>query len=512
MMENRALILFLLAFMFFGCGEEKKHKIPEFTDLSKDEQAKYIAKSDLNKFSPYLITAPKQVEIGGEPINGDNDELKAQIETLRVSNQKLFADNVELTNKNLDLVEKFKELGEELKEQQKAMNAKNTSVLNEIEKQHYKNINDLTQKINDLQKENVQNIKSYEQKIVELQNKADAYENNISQAQNDVDTAISQAIKGEKAANYALGEQNRILQTQIDTLKSTTNTSIASMDDKLSEKKEEIVRLKDQISAQSTKINELLSSHTNEILELQTKNSNELAKLQNEIKTQRDDYLTELGARNDEIKKFKSEFEAYKIGSENALKSELEKLKKQEQENAQIKLNSLKNAYEAVIDEQNKNLAIAKGEMLKNQSEFTEKLKQKDDEFAKTLAELNQKAKLASANGTTLKSNLDANISYFSKELENKEKTLAKLQSKLSEFSDPDDKTKINYSVLNSEITRLSSENLGLKDYVKGIDSKIETMKTEAQNKLNSELENQKKYYEEMISTLKNPQSANNPK
>ncbi len=487
--------------IFGGCDDEKKHAPSKFSDLPKSEQNKYISRSELSKFAPYLITTNQEIAPIDEPISDDISDLKMQVEALRAKNQRLFADNAELANKNLDLIDKFREQESVLNAEQKAADARNMQVLNEIEKQHYQNVSDLTRKINEAQIQNTQNAKNYEQKIAELAAELKAAQDDLAESRANIDLNVSAALKEQNARHSVTIEENNLLTSQIETLKSASNVALAALDAKLAEKNLEVERLKDEIAAKNNKYNENLAANTAEIVDLQTKTAAELARLESQIKLQKDEFASQIGDKIDEIARLKDELAARRREIEADAQKEREEIIKNERAKFEIETSELRQNYAHALEEQNATLARLEGEKNAAEARFNEILASKDKNFADALEAIKQKAREFQGALTAKQNEFDKNISNLNEALAARDAKIAAMNAKIEELTPPDAKTLENYAILNDKITNLTRENASLKEKLAALGAQNSA---DAQE---SALNAQKRYYEGVIEAMKNPQN-----
>ena len=194
-------------------------KVVTFQDLPLDVQKNYIHKDDLKSLEELGILqqgGSKELVVQVDaPIEGDVDELKAQIMTLRQKNSFLYQDNIDLANKNWDLALKLSDEQKALEEERQKLITQNLETMNEAEQQHYQNINDLTRRINTLQEESMKSSKEYELKIVSLENAIHNLEKELRQKSLAVSEEVTEATKEQRISNSTLVEKNRYLMEQL---------------------------------------------------------------------------------------------------------------------------------------------------------------------------------------------------------------------------------------------------------------------------------------------------------
>lgn len=479
-----------------------------FFDLPKTEQDWYIKKDELDKYGEYFTvdSYAKNFNIDdNQSIEGSIDELKAQIRLLREKNRLLFEDNAQFMNKNWAIMTKLREQQNSFDNEKKLINAKNLEIMNDVEKQHYKNINDLTKKINEVQKENLLTIKAYEQKIVSLENQIDTYQKKLQQSALNFDDKIATSTKEERLKNSDLAQKNRYLLEQIESLKKSMAFSINDLTKQIEEKKIRENELEQSILQKEAKINDLLASHTNEILELQKKNLQDLKDLKNEIVTQKKEYFDELNLKSSEYLKLANEYENYKKDKQKEFAIFQQNLAKTYKDAEEKKVNDIKNDFLRVIVEQNATISLLNARISSMEAKFRSDLEAKDKEYAKSLQALKDKALFIEQNENRLKAEFDQNVSSFKQAFKQKDVKISELNAQIQDLikSQTDGKMIKNYEILNEDITKLKLENENLKKFAEENLQKSKELVSQKDKDMKMELDKLKEHYESIIKDLK---------
>lgn len=488
--------------------QDTQNRTLNFFDLPKTEQDWYIKKDELDKYGEYFTvdSYAKNFNIDdNQSIEGSIDELKAQIRLLREKNRLLFEDNAQFMNKNWAIMTKLREQQNSFDNEKKLINAKNLEIMNDVEKQHYKNINDLTKKINEVQKENLLTIKAYEQKIVSLENQIDTYKKKLQQSALNFDDKIATSTKEERLKNSDLAQKNRYLLEQIESLKKSMAFSINDLTKQIEEKKIRENELEQSILQKEAKINDLLASHTNEILELQKKNSQDLKDLKNEIVTQKKEYFDELNLKSSEYLKLANEYENYKKDKQKEFAIFQQNLAKTYKDAEEKKVNDIKNDFLRVIVEQNATISLLNARISSMEAKFRSDLEAKDKEYAKSLQALKDKALFIEQNENRLKAEFDQNVSSFKQALKQKDVKISELNAQIQDLikSQTDGKMIKNYEILNEDITKLKLENENLKKFSEENLQKSKELVLQKDKDMKMELDKLKEHYESIIKDLK---------
>lgn len=247
-------------------------------------------------------------------LSGDIDELKAQILELRAKNKLLYDDNLGLVNKNYEIALALDDEKAKIKEIKHQLQTKNLEAINESEKQHYQNINELTKRINELQKENLNTVKDYEQKLVNLENEIEKLQTSLRNKDMLTNDEVAKATKSERVKNSSLAEKNLYLINEIEKLKQNSNIHTEKLLKDISSRKLENEKLKNMILEKENLINQILAKHTAEIIEFDKKAQAQIKKLkddnnklkqdgENDINSLKELHQKEISTLNEQMKK-----------------------------------------------------------------------------------------------------------------------------------------------------------------------------------------------------------------
>lgn len=484
----RLFYAFFVLVFFVAC----KNDSLKFEDLPKDEQNKYILKSDLDDFSKYISASSDEIEINAEPISGDEEELKDKILNLRAISQQLFADNVELTNKNLELLYKIKKL-----ENEANLDTANNSDLGDFRKiqdELKSKISEQNERIAELEKNNVQNVNLYEQQIIDLQNKIDMFESSDISAQ----SQMAQIIKNEKAKFAPIGEENKLLKFQVQTLKNNLNSVYVDLSKQIQNKDAQNANLRNEIYQKDKQMSDILVSHANEIVNIQNQNSKTIGKFEQELNSLKKQNQQNIDEKNQQISELKSQVSAL-LKMQNSDDSQIINAKNTQKSIDEKKFAHLEEIYKKQLLEQNQTIAELNGKILALKSEFDREIKTKNASFAKALDDFKKRTINIENNATQAK--FKDEINKLNLDLKNSQNALNLANLELKKLKNPDNKTIKNYEILEEKITNLNAEIFNLKDQIfkQTATHKEQIQKIQTQEK--NKLDEQKKYYETMINS-----------
>lgn len=483
----KLFFIIFFALFFVACQNDSL----KFENLPKNEQEKYILKSDLEHFSKYIAVSSDEIDINAEPISGDEEELKDKILNLRATSQQLFADNVELTNKNLELLYKIKNL-ENMSNLDK--NTDNLGDFKKIQDELKDKISEQNERISELEKNNVQNVNLYEQQIVDLQNKIDLLESSDISSQSET----AQMIKNERAKFAPISEENKLLKFQVQTLKNNLNSVYVDLNKQIQNKDTQNADLRNEIYQKDKQISDLLVSHTNEIVNIQNQNSSTISKFEQELNSLKKQNQQNIDEKNQQISELKSQISAL-LKVQNSDNSDIQNAKNTQKDIDEKKFAHLEEIYKKQILEQNQTIAELNGKILALKSEFDNEIKTKNANFAKALDDFKKRAINIENNAT--KTKFQDEINKLNSDLKNSQNALNLANLELNKLKNPDNKTIKNYEILEEKITNLNAEIFNLKEQ---IIKQNATHKDEIQkinSKRQTELDEQKKYYETMINS-----------
>ena len=375
-------------------------------------------------------------------------------------------------DKNTDNLGDFKKIQDELKDK----------------------ISEQNERISELEKNNVQNVNLYEQQIVDLQNKIDLLESSDISSQSE----IAQMIKSERAKFAPISEENKLLKFQVQTLKNNLNSIYVDLNKQIQNKDTQNADLRNEIYQKDKQISDLLVSHTNEIVNIQNQNSSTISKFEQELNLLKKQNQQNIDEKNQQISELKSQISAL-LKVQNTDNSDIQNAKNTQKDIDKKKFAHLEEIYKKQILEQNQTIAELNGKILALKSEFDNEIKTKNANFAKALDDFKKRAINIENNAT--KTKFQDEINKLNSDLKNSQNALNLANLELNKLKNPDNKTIKNYEILEEKITNLNAEIFNLKEQ---IIKQNATHKDEIQkinSKKQTELDEQKKYYETMINS-----------
>jgi len=420
-----------------------KKKSLKFSDLPLGEQKKYINKN--------LIKQKSQSSIKFENINFDEnavhskEELNAEIRDLKNKFLIVQNDNLVLFNEKEKFARLLAKSKNQLVIQKKKLTSENLEQINETEKQHYKNISELTAKLNDLQRANIELSQGNNEKVIELKNQIKALNKSIQIQKEEQNQNIDLRILNEQKKNKNLKQAIDLLQKRVRLLQE--NIKNLKLQNKQTDKNKnlQIANLQDKNKQILNEKKMLIETNTQTLINLEKKHNDKLKKIKNDIEI--------LQNENNKIKNQKSK----------------EKIK-----NLNMKISDLKSTISTIKEEMGTN---------KNNSNlYIENLKNKNIALSNKLNDLN--------------------ISYIS--MMKKEK---KIKSDFAnQFKNNEKKHNENYKILNEQIfkyqTTISNLKKSKNEYVKKEDKKISEIR-DAFNELNSDVKKRESDYRKKLKKLK---------
>lgn len=491
----------LVGALLIGCSNDR---VVSFDDLNSSERDKYILKSKYEALWDYF----SWLEIRGNDIQSDilqipNDPemIKQNLEIAINDNRVLLSDNAQLIRQNLELAKEIESQKIALLNADKnAQNAYNEAIRS-LQEQHYENVSELTKKINELQVNSVESIKRYEQKIVDLENNIDKLKGELERSKISAQEQIKNSAIKEREENLALQNSNKKLNDEINALKAQNSKSNTELNKSIIAKDKEIESLKSQINSKSDELNRLMHSQTAALIELQNQNAKAVDELKYELDRQRNEYFAEINDKNDQIKKLNLTIKNLNNKRDEELKNIENQISNNYKKTQEAKEKKLKNEYENTLKDLNMIVAGLNAKLINQEIEHKKEIKSKEKEYQDSILDLRKRVEFNAidANKSIQKIN---NLEKISRD---KDAEIKELKSQiLSLKSDMNNSKKLaNYELLNSKITDLEIKN-------RELNSKIFTIIQSAKDKIESnqksyiqELENQKKYYEEMIKNIK---------
>ncbi len=244
-----------------------------------------------------------------------------------------------------------------------------------------------------------------------------------------------------------------------------------------------------------------MHSQTAALIELQNQNAKAVDELKSELDRQRNEYFAEINDKNDQIKKLNLTIKNLNNQRDEELKNIENQISNNYKKTQESKEKKLKNEYENSLKDLNMIVAGLNAKLINQEIEHKKEIKSKEKEYQDSILDLRKRVEFNA---------IDANksiqkINNLEKISSDKDIEIKELKSQiLSLKSDMNNSKKLaNYELLNSKITDLEIKN-------RELNSKIFTIIQSAKDKIEStqktyikELENQKKYYEEMIKNIK---------
>jgi len=498
-----------------------------FEDLPLEIQQKYIHREDLASLEKSGILqqgGSKELVVQVEaPIEGDVDELKAQIMTLRQKNSFLYQDNVDLANKNWDLALKLGDEQKALEEERQKLITQNLETMNEAEQQHYQNINDLTKRINSLQEESMKTSKAYETKIVSLENTIHNLEKQLRQKSLNVSEEVTEATKEQRISNSTLVEKNRYLLEQLKVLEQTMGAQLDDKEKRFQAQKAQIERLRLSLQEKEAEQNTLLTKHTKEVLNLERKHNDAIQKIITEYNQDKQSVQAIIAQKNDEIASLMSQHNTKNQELRNNVIDLEGKLKQVSLNNQKLLSNheeALRNMQDSIERLRTQNRTL-EDKAIKVQQEMDDKLRQKTQEYAAALEDIKahslQSGDRKNIQITTLekelesaKTNLDES-KQLAKDLQeqlslaNKEIVQLKEEAKKALEANEAKHAK-NYDHLNSKIVSLERDRSNLIDkateHIDALNEQLKIEKATLEARVNS-LQSQYEASQKEIASLK---------
>lgn len=468
-----------------------------FLDLSKDEQKKYVSKSEL---------ATQDVDVDIKTFFDKNSKLIVDSNNIINLVEFLQQRLVFLQKENLTINKEKSKLAKNLQsEQNNNLNSKKNSSknslekINEAEQQHYQNIKTLTKKINDLQRENIElnqiiNKKgiSLEEEInknkLEVKNRTEIINQNEKILTEDYDTKLSKIVNNNSALKKKIEKLN------LDYTVSEKQSAIV-----LYNSQNTITKLKDKISTLERKIGKNIKNNSLEILKIQDENSKKLQELDSLLKINNAQIAQVKKISEEKIEKVKNEYKNKVTLEKQDSKKNMEKVYVKyiesidlERQNNKQNINALHVGYKEKISILNDKIKTLQSIQDKSKKSYQDTMLKKDIKFEKDKKVLDEKidiitqAKLAenSKSKGKLASVVEKNL-LNEKELIKKIDTLKK--EKESQKSDFEAKlllinTKLNIkkidltslqkelSLNNMKSNKQSDNLLQLQDKIKGLE------------------------------------------
>ncbi|MEE3776284.1 hypothetical protein V2I28_02110 [Campylobacter sp. CX2-4080-23] len=492
---------FLVGALLVGCGDERAIS---FSDLNSSEQDKYILKSKYEALSDYF----SWLELRDFNIQSDMLEIPNDIDTLKKNLEVAITDNRVLLSDNAQLVRQNLELAKEIESQKIAISNANESSKNAYNEaikssqaQHYDNITELTKRINELEVDSVESIKRYEQKIVDLENNIDKLKLELEKTKTIADERVKNSANKATQESINLQNINKKLSDELNALKAQNSKFNAEFSSNLNAKDKEIESLKSQINSKNDELSKLMHSQTLALIELQNKSVKNVDELKSEIDRQRNEYFAEINSKNDQIKKLNLTIQNLNNQRDKEIKNIENQILNNYKKSQENRDKQLKDRYENSLKEQNMTIAGLNAKLINQEINYKKELKNREKEYKDSILDLRKMVEFSAidANKSMQKiSNLQRDGAIKDKEIKELKDQILTLKSDMN-----NSKKLANYELLNSKITELEVQNSQLNSKIFAIiQSAKEGLESTKQTYI-KELENQKKYYEEMIKNIK---------
>lgn len=404
-------------------------KFKDIPTVIKDE---YVRKDAITLKPKSHKGLEKVFDKDGNPIqevDGSVEDLQGLIKSLQERVVYLEQENMLLSNDKNELLKIVQTQKSDQKQEESNLVTKNLEKINEAEKQHYKNISELTMKINDLQRDNIAltqtintNKENYEQSIASLKQQ-------IEDAKNKATITSNQALKEQIKKYEDLMSLNKTYETKIEDL----GTLLKSQNDETimqnAKYQKQIQGLQNKINALIVEKNTLLTQHSQSIMDLEKQSSQKLSKIEQSVKNYQD-----------EKKNIQSKYESLIAQNEKKFNKNLQALQK---ENSDLKEQVQKlNQNNVMILEKSENNLNAK------EDEYKKLLQSAQDKFNKDVTSLNEKN------------------SILTKNLEIKESTVKSLQIQLQNQKNKSQKDTDTILQLNDKISSLTQKSKNIDDEI----------------------------------------------
>lgn len=490
---------FLVGALLVGCSD----KPVSFNDLNSSEQDRYVLKSKYEALGDYFLW----LEQRGNDIKSDileipnnPDELKSNLEIAIRDNRVLLSDNAQLIRQNLELAKEIESQKITILNADKNAQIAYDEAIKSSQAQHYENVTELTKQINELQVDSVESIKRYEQKIVDLENNIDKLKSELEKSK--ILTEKQTISSKDRQENIDLKNSNKRLNDELNALKAQNSKFNSELSKSISAKDKEIESLKSQIDSKSDEINKLMHSQTLALIELQNQNAKTVDEIKSELDRQRNEYFAEINNKNEQIKNLNLTIKSLNDQRDKDIKN-IENQIASSYKTTQInREKQLKTRYENSLKDQNSTIAQLNAKLINQEISYQKELKSKEKEYQDSIMDLRKRVEFNAkdANKTMEKiSNLEKNKALKNKEIKELKAQISSLKSDMN-----DSKKLANYELLNSKITDLEIKNSELNSQILIIIQKANQGIEATKQHYNKELENQKRYYEELIKNIKN--------
>lgn len=264
----------------------KPAQSPSFKDLSKDEQAKYLLKQDLDEYGKYITpkSYSSKYSINESDLNGlDEAKLKQLSAELGRKNRALIADNLDLASKNLELISKIDGYKQRFDNKKDELLKSSNDLISKEQQACKSQINECEARFLNLKNDLEEQLASVQLDMRNAQKLAKAKEDELN-------AKVDEANASAKASALALGEANETISKLSATLNDAEAEAtrlkgiIEGTDNELKESNSlftrELDRINDSFNTQKKALEDALASKTDELLQTRQK----LATSQNELK------------------------------------------------------------------------------------------------------------------------------------------------------------------------------------------------------------------------------------
>ncbi|DAB34958.1 MAG TPA: hypothetical protein CFH82_02730 [Sulfurospirillum sp. UBA12182] len=356
----------------------------KFADLPKVIQESYIKKDAISIKPKSLEGLEKVFDEYGNPleiVDGDINDLKSMIKSLQDRVLFLEQENMLLSNDKNELLKIVQNEKSTHKMEESSLLSKNLEKINEAEKQHYKNISELTLKINDLQRENIALADKLNRQKQQFDEQVGVYEQKLQEQANLAKASQSEALKEQMAKYELLDRENSANAKKIDELNKLLQ---AQREDEIiasAKKDKQIVGLQNKINELIIEKNTLLTQNSKSVLELEKKSSEKLQQIELSIKKYQEE-KEQLKAEYDTLLKesredFNKLISSLKVENKN-LKDEISKLTQNSVmilENSEKSLQTKEEEYKKLLQSAQKKLQEEKNLLLAENQKTKENLK-----------------------------------------------------------------------------------------------------------------------------------------
>lgn len=440
-----------------------------FSDLPIEQQHKYI---DISRFKSQSKTMglDKVVYDKKNPFVADAEGFRDVIASLHDKIIFLEKENISLLANKDELLKIVSDDKHRDTTEQKELLLTNLEKINEAEKQHYKNISELTKKINDLQRENIelsvqinQKDESLKDASIKLKKETKAQGNLLIKREKELEKIYETKL-------LSVENRSSSKEKQIEDLKDMLKSEQATRLLKVEKKDQQIVQLKNKINEMLLDKNSILTKNSQAVMSLEREHSKKLKEINDMVKS---------GSNEKEIikKEYQKLLKRVEQKHSEQLESRVSNLQKLEQELVKERQNS------KLLDSKIQSIAQ------KNRAEV--------DSLAKKIDSLNTEITTLKSSEKKVKSELKRDgleITLAREKILQLKEKIASLESHSKAINDEVDKqVKINekkhnenYKILNKRVALLELEIDSKEDLNKEELLAINIQKTKIADRLDS--------------------------